>query len=205
MFFSSRLVAVALLCIAPLTSLAAPIHDPLEIELGLVERGITSSSLAASPPTAQEMINGGFIDTPRTDKAFFWSGPNPQPAGLQRLRVVATNFAEANDLDYVGSALTDKGRAVVNLIKNPKITSAFIEKFWDNASEAFAELTTGKVTVMLEGDPATGPPPPPGLVFARIEAPVLEQRLAAGLVSSVVRVGRDVGTTKKEVPLPLPL
>ncbi|KAJ7130317.1 hypothetical protein C8R44DRAFT_775326 [Mycena epipterygia] len=202
MLFSSRLVAVALLCIAPLMSLAAPIPEP---ELGIAERGIAPSKAAARPPTAQQMINGGFIDTPRTNKAFFWSGPNPQPAGLQRLRVVATNFAEANDFDYVGSMLTAKGRAVVNLIKNPKITSAFQEEFWDNASEAFAELTTGKVTVMLEGDPVTGPPPPKGLVFEKVEAPVLEQRKAAGLVTSVVRIGRDFAKTKISTPLALPL
>ncbi|KAJ6615082.1 hypothetical protein B0H10DRAFT_2042650 [Mycena sp. CBHHK59/15] len=204
MRFTSPLTLIALLCLA-LPSFAAPVPT-LDIDAAdLAARGITGSKVAARPPTAQQMINGGMIDTPRTDKAFFWSGPNPQPAGLRRLRVVATDFAEKNDFDYVGSMLTAKGNAVINLIKNPGITAEFQEEFWDNASEAFAELTTGKVTVMLEGDPATGPPPPANLVFAKVEAPVLEQRKAAGLVSDVVRVGRDFATTKKSVSLKLPL
>ncbi|KAJ7500669.1 hypothetical protein B0H11DRAFT_2275861 [Mycena galericulata] len=186
----------ALLCISHLTT-AAPVPTA-EVDT----RGVGSSKPAV-PPTAQEMIAQGMIDTPRTDKAFFWSGPNPPPSGLRRLRVVATDLAEKDDFDYVGSMLTAKGNAVINLIKNPGITSEFQEQFWDNASEAFAELTTGKVTLMLEGDPTTGPAPDPTSVFERVERPVLEQRLSAGLITGVDRIARDFATTGTRVPFTL--
>lgn len=186
-----------LLCVSHLTT-AAPVPTA-----DIDARGLFSPSKPAVPPTAQQMIAQGMIDTPRTDKAFFWSGPNPPPAGLQRLRVVATNLAEKDDFDYVGSMLTSKGNAVINLIKNPGITSEFQEQFWDNASEAFAELTTGQVTLMLEGDPTTGPAPDASSVFQRIERPVLEQRLSAGLISGVDRIARDFATTGTRVPFTL--
>ncbi|KAJ7076416.1 hypothetical protein C8R44DRAFT_826811, partial [Mycena epipterygia] len=190
--FFHPLVAVALLCIAPLMSLAAPIPEP---ELGIAERGIAPSKAAARPPTAQQMINGGFIDTPRTNKAFFWSGPNPQPAGLQRLRVVATNFAEANDFDYVGSMLTAKGPRWSTSSRIPKSrprsrrSSGTTRARRSRSSPRAKSRSCWRATRSLA-------PPPKGLVFEKVEAPVLEQRKAAGLVTSVVRIGRDFAKTK---------
>ncbi|KAJ7440212.1 hypothetical protein B0H11DRAFT_1933867 [Mycena galericulata] len=144
-----------LLCISHLTD-AAPVATA-----ELAARG-AGQSTPSVPPTAQEMISQGMINTPRKGRAFFWS---------------------------------DKGNALVNPIKNKGLTKELQDQFWDNASEAFAELTTGQVTLMLEGDASTGPPPDSDSVSQRIERPVLEQRLAAGLITGVDRIARDFATT----------
>ncbi|KAJ7473189.1 hypothetical protein B0H11DRAFT_2236732 [Mycena galericulata] len=177
-----------LLCISHLTD-AAPVATA---ELSARGAGQSTPSV---PSTAQEMISQGMINTPRKGRAFFWSGDNPPPDGLRRMRNVATTLAEKDKLDYLGSMLTDKGNALVNPIKNKGLTKEFQDQFWDNASEAFAELTTGQVTLMLEGDASTGPPPDSDSVSQRIERPVLEQRLAAGLITGVDRIARDFATT----------
>ncbi|KAJ7491364.1 hypothetical protein B0H11DRAFT_2228893 [Mycena galericulata] len=186
----------ALLCISHLTA-AAPVPT------ADVDARAFGQSKIAVPPTPQQMIAQGMSNTPRKYKAFFWSGPEPPPAGLRRVRNVATSLAEtpAGNFDYVRIMLTAKGNALINLAKDPGITAECQAQFWDNASEAFAELVTGQVALLL--DPTTGPAPDPSSVSEQIERPVLEQRLSAGLVTGVDWTARDFATTGTKVPFTL--
>ncbi|KAJ7062473.1 hypothetical protein C8F01DRAFT_100131 [Mycena amicta] len=203
-FFS--FAVAALLSFASLAA-AAPLpvdSVPIDIEA----RGAVLSTPKPTVPTAQQFINQGLIKAPRKDKAFFWTGTQAQAANLRRLRSVALDVASKNGFDIVGEMLSDNALRLINGPNAPvtKLKAAdavkFVEQFWDNASEAFAELTTGQVTVMMEGDPKTGPQPEASSVFQRIERPILEQRSATGIqaVTGVDRIGRDFQTTKLRVP-----
>ncbi|KAJ7062569.1 hypothetical protein C8F01DRAFT_1251382 [Mycena amicta] len=197
---------------ALLTQLAAAVpvaytQNHTTITFGDLEvRGLAGRTLTAL--SAQELIDQGLITTPRTDKSLFWTGTQAQAGKLRRLRNIALDLAAAQDFDIVGEMLKP---AALNLINGPnapvtKLSTAdatkFVNTFWDNASEAFAELSTGQVTVMMEGDPATGPQPEASSVFERIERPVLEQRSSHGVqaITGVDRIGRDFKTTGVRVP-----
>ncbi|KAJ7062474.1 hypothetical protein C8F01DRAFT_1368274 [Mycena amicta] len=208
-----KLLSIALAALLSFTQLAtvtaAPVPYPADVS-DLDVRGITGSKLLA-PPSAHDLITQKLIKAPRKDKSLFWTGTQTQIGNLRRLKNIALDLAAAQGFDIVGEMLKPAALALVNDPKGPlsklsaEAATKFVEDFWDNASEAFAELSTGQVTVMMEGDPATGPQPEASSVFQRIERPILEQRSSHGvqLVSGVDRIGRDFKTTGVRVPFAL--
>ncbi|KAF7310225.1 hypothetical protein MIND_00396200 [Mycena indigotica] len=199
----------AVAALASFASLASAAPVPVTVPVEAIEaRGELAARAPPKVPTPQEFINTGLIKAPRRDKAFFWTGVQNQVGDARRLRSVALDVAAKNGFDIVGEMLSDAALRLINGPKAPvtqlKAADAvkFVEQFWDNASAAFAELTTGQVTVMMEGDPSTGPQPEASSVFQRIERPILEERASFGVqaVTGVDRIGRDFQTTKLRVP-----
>ncbi|KAJ7049894.1 hypothetical protein C8F01DRAFT_1348937 [Mycena amicta] len=193
-----KLLYLALAALLSFTQLATA--APISYSPGILDiRG--TSPLAA--PSAQELITLGLIHAPRKDKALFWTGDS-QAGALTRLRNVALDLAASQDFDIVTKMLKPQALAFVGPEALRKLTvdqaRNVVTDFWDNASEAFAELSTGQVTVMMEEDPSRGPQPEASSVFQRKERPVLAQRLSNGVVTGVDRIGRDFKTTGVRVP-----
>ncbi|KAJ7062713.1 hypothetical protein C8F01DRAFT_103256 [Mycena amicta] len=197
-------IAAALLLFSQLTA-AAPVPSSTGNHTTSVElRGVTTA------PSAQELIDNKLIHSPRKDKSLFFTGISPRNGGDPRaLRADATALAASQDFDILGNMLQPAAHA---LITGPdaaitKLTAdqakQFVKDFWDNGSEAFARLTTGQVTLMMEGDPATGPQPEASSVFQRVERKILEEGTSSGVVTGVDRIGRDFKTTGVKVPFAL--
>ncbi|KAF7304489.1 hypothetical protein HMN09_00851200 [Mycena chlorophos] len=179
---------------------------PLPIETGLEARGQAVSSTALKVPTTQEFINQHLIKAPRKNKSLFWTGQQAA-TDARRLRSVALDLAAKQGFDIVGEMLSDDALRLINGPKAPinKLSAAAANKFVEEASGAFAELSTGDVTIMMEGDPTTGPQPEAGSVFARIERPILEERAAHGTqaITGAFRIATNFKTTGVKVPFKL--
>nr|GAT49257.1 predicted protein [Mycena chlorophos] len=95
-------------------------------------------------------------------------------------------------------------------------------QFWDNASgvsqhtfpmtnkaahlrafaQAFAQLSSGDITIMMEGDPSTGPQPKSDSVFTRVERPILKGRFPSE-ITGAFRIGTNFKTTGTKVAFKL--
>ncbi|KAF7309154.1 hypothetical protein MKEN_01117700 [Mycena kentingensis (nom. inval.)] len=182
-----------------------------------------SSNGTLGAPTPAEFISLALLTHPRPDRSFFWSGPKRHLLpGVPRLRIVATQLAADHDLDTVDEMLTPAARGMVfGLAANSEIAkirpggdaerARFVEEFWANASAAFAQLSSGRVTLMMEGDPLSlavavaDAQPEVGSTFHRMERAVLRSGMFGEprRITGVDRVGRDFAVTRVRVPFVL--
>ncbi|KAF7305748.1 hypothetical protein HMN09_00728200 [Mycena chlorophos] len=206
-FFS---FAIAALATFATFANAAPLPLPIPIEgrAGLEARTSTTTESTPKVPTSQQFIEQGLIKAPRKNKSLFWTGQQASTAA-RGLRADALELAEAQDLDLLGNmlsaealALVKGGKAAIAKLSSVDDAKAFAKEFWDNASGAFAELSSGDITIMMEGDPSTGPQPKSDSVFTRVERPILKERSPAE-ITGAFRIGTNFKTTGTKVAFKL--
>ncbi|KAG6836355.1 hypothetical protein H0H93_008856 [Arthromyces matolae] len=158
---------------------STPPPDSAALEASLHEHGshISSSPVFPTIPTVEQFME--HMKVPK-NKALFWSGrsaDNFENKALER--------STHEDLKWAGPWLTGF------LKDKPKL-----DRFWDNASKAFAQLAEGEVHVLLPENTVRHP----GTVWDRIEWPTLA---ANGKVTHVLKVVPEKSTKDYAVLLDL--
>lgn len=163
---SFKSIIITALCSAIITAVTSA---PTAVDFALDRR--SSKTVAATKPTFSvptvEDFVGMFKGHVKTDQSLFWCLP-------RNSKTKAKKYAKKNNLFTVSSYL-DRDL----LDKANKATREVYVEFWDRASQAFAQVVSGKVYVLLppldHNDAHKAKNWYEGCVWARIEWPELRK------------------------------